>query len=226
MTTTTTPLPVPAQQPARPLLRGWIHAAMTPVALASGLYLLSATTSVPSRLSVAVFTLSMVGLYGTSALYHLCRWGERARYILSRCDVAMIQIFIVGTFTPIAFHTLSGGWRMWSLVIAWAVGIIGAGIAASPIRGPRWLSAAGYIATGWLGVVPMSRMVLALPSEGVGLIVLGALLYLLGAIVYVRQRPNPLPAWFGFHEVFHLLVVAASACHWYAIWRYVIPLGA
>lgn len=210
----------------RPRLRGWLHAAMTPVALGAGVWLLQSTPSAPHRLSVAVFAASMVGLYGTSALYHLNRWGERARHILSRCDVAMIQLAIAGTFTPIAFHTLDGGWRTWSLVVAWGVAVLGAAIAASPISGPRWLTAAGYIATGWLFVVPLSRIVLALPWEGTGLIVFGGFVYMLGAVVYVRQRPDPVPAWFGFHEVFHLLVVFGSVCHWYAIWRYVLPLGA
>lgn len=218
--------PVPAVPAPRPRLRGWLHAAMTPVAVGAGLYLLRAASSPGNRLSVAVFAASMVGLYGTSAAYHVGRWSERARYILSRCDVAMIQLSMAGTFTPLAFHALDGAWRTWSLVIAWGVALIGAAIAASPLTGPRWLTAAGYIGTGWLAVVPLSKMVLALPWEGSGLIVLGGLIYMLGAVVYVRQKPNPIPAWFGFHEVFHLLVIAGSCCHYYAIWRYVLPLGA
>lgn len=211
----------------RPRLRGWLHAAMTPVAVVLALALWqSVTTPMTGRLAVGVFSASLVGLYLVSSLYHVGRWSARWRYVLSRCDVAMIQLFIAGTFTPVAFFTLSGAWRLWSLVIAWTVALAGAAVAASPLRAPRWVATAGYVAMGWLSVVPMTRIITALPWEGVGLIMLGGLLYTLGAIVYARRRPDPLPRWFGFHEVFHLLVIAASICHYLAIWRYVLPSSA
>jgi len=175
-----------------------------------------------SRASVAVFGACLVGLYTTSALRHLPRWGARARTILSRCDGAMIQLFIAGTFTPIGFHTLEGHWRLWSLIGAWAVAITGAVIAASPLCAPRWLGTLGYIAVGWLSVVPFTKIISALPWEGSGLIVLGGVLYTLGGVVFATRRPDPFPAWFGFHEVFHLLVVGASTAHYLAIWRYVL----
>ena len=135
----------------------------------------------------------------------------------------MIQLFIAGTFTPIAFHSLSGGWRTWSLVVAWAVALVGAGIAASPLKAPRWVGTAGYVAVGWLTIVPFTQIISAMPWEGTGLIMLGGLLYTIGGVVYAKRWPDPLPRWFGFHEVFHLLVIAASICHYLAIWRYVIP---
>jgi hemolysin III len=209
---------------ARPRLRGWIHAAMAPTALL-GAWLLwqSVTSEFPARLAVGVFGTCLVGLYTVSSLYHVPRWPVRVRHFLGRCDVAMIQLFIAGTFTPVAFFTLSGAWRTWSLVVAWVIAIGGAAISASPLKAPRWLSTAGYIAFGWLGVVPMTRIIQALPWEGVGLIILGGFLYTLGGVVYAKRWPDPFPRWFGFHEVFHLLVVAASICHYLAIWRYVLP---
>lgn len=208
----------------RPLLRGWLHALMVPIAVVgASLLWQSAPGGLSARLAVGVFATTFVGLYAISSLYHVGRWSARARYILSRCDVAMIQLFIAGTFTPIAFHSLSGGWRMWSLFVAWAVAIIGAAVAASPLRAPRWVGTAGYLAVGWLAVVPMTQIITALPWEGTGLIVLGGALYTLGGIVYAKRWPDPLPRWFGFHEVFHLLVIAASICHYLAIWRYVLP---
>ena len=178
------------------------------------------------RTSVAVFGLCMIGLYTTSSMYHLGRWTERGRYIMSRFDVAMIQLAIAGSFTPVALHSLSGAWRVWSLVIAWSIAIVGAAIAASPVKAPRWVGTAGYVAVGWLAIVPLTRIIKALPWEGTGLIVLSGLLYTVGAIVYARRRPDPLPEWFGYHEVFHLFVIAASICHYLAIWRYVLPTGA
>jgi hemolysin III len=209
---------------SRPLLRGWLHALMAPVAMLGAYVLLTSVTGDQgTRLSVGVFALTFIGLYTISALYHVPRWSPRVRYILSRCDVAMIQLFIAGTFTPIAFHSLDGGWRVWSLVVAWVIAIVGAIIAASPLRAPRWVGTAGYVAIGWLAVVPLTRVITALPWEGSGLIILGGLLYTLGGVIYAKRWPDPLPRWFGFHEVFHLMVIAASICHYLAIWRYVLP---
>jgi hemolysin III len=142
---------------------------------------------------------------------------------MSRLDIAMIQLFIAASFTPVALHALSGAWRVWSLVVAWAVALVGATIAVSPVQAPRWVSTGGFIAIGWLSVVPLTKVITALPWEGIGLIALGGLLYTAGAIVYARQRPDPAPAWFGYHEIFHLFVVAASICHYLAIWQYVLP---
>jgi hemolysin III len=210
---------------ARPRLRGWIHAAMVPLAAIGGLLLWFASASTEARWSVAVFTRCLVGLYAVSSLYHVPRWNARVRYVLSRCDLAMIQLFIAGTFTPIAHHALQGAWRTWSLVVAWSVAIVGAVIAASPVRAPRWLSTLGFVAIGWLGVVPFVQLMSALPWEGTSLIALGGVLYTVGAVVYARRWPDPLPHWFGFHEVFHLFVVAGSTAHYLAIWRYVLPLA-
>lgn len=212
------------QAVAKPALRGWIHAAATPVAaLGAGWLIFAAADHGGARAAVAVFGVALVGLYGISALYHVPPWPARVRHILSRFDVAMIPLFIAGTFTPVAFFSLSGNWRLWSLATAWAVAIASSAIAASPLRAPRWVGAAGYMAVGWLAVVPMSQFLDVLPWEGVGLFVAGGALYTIGAAVYTRRRPNPVPHVLGFHEVFHLLVVAASLCHYIAIWQYVVP---
>lgn len=212
------------QAVAKPALRGWIHAAATPLAaVGAGWLVFAAADSEGARAAVGVFGVALVGLYGISALYHVPPWPARIRHILSRFDVAMIPLFIAGTFTPVAFFSLSGDWRLWSLATAWAVAIASSAVAASPLRAPRWVGAAGYMAVGWLAVVPMTQFLDALPWEGVGLFVAGGALYTVGAAVYARRWPNPLPHLLGFHEVFHLLVVAASVCHYVAIWRYVLP---
>lgn len=210
----------------KPALRGWIHAGATPLAVLGAVWLVGSTVdTLPGRAAVAVFGASLVGLYAISALYHVPAWPARARYIMSRFDVAMIPLFIAGTFTPMAFFSLSGDWRLWGLVTAWGVAITSSAVAASPLRAPRWVTAAGYLAVGWLAILPISHVAQALPWQGVGLIVLGGVLYTLGAVVYARRRPDPRPHVFGFHEVFHLLVVAASVCHYIAIWQYVLPVS-
>ncbi|MBW3604332.1 MAG: hemolysin III family protein [Actinobacteria bacterium] len=209
----------------RPRLRGWLHALAVPVALAAAVVLWrsAASMTLGGRVTALVFGASLVGLYSVSSLYHVPSWSARARRILSRCDGAMIQIMIAGTFTPIAFHTLTGAWRVVSLLVAWLVAIVGATIALSPLEAPRWLGTLGAASAGWLLVVPLAKIMTALPWQGNGLILLGGALYTIGAIVYGMRRPNPIPDWFGFHEVFHVLVVAASTAHYLAIWRYVLP---
>lgn len=209
----------------RPRLRGWLHAAAVPVALTGAVVLWRSAMHLDSggRVAAMVFGTSLVGLYSMSSLYHVPSWNARVRRILSRCDGAMIQIMIAGTFTPIAFHTLNGAWRAGSLIGAWLVALVGAGIALSPLEAPRWLGTLGALCAGWLLVVPLVKIMSVLPWPGNGLIVLGGVLYTVGALVYALRRPNPIPGWFGFHEVFHLFVVAASTAHYLAIWRYVLP---
>jgi hemolysin III len=220
--------PVPSTAPAattRPRLRGWIHAMAAPTAALVAVLLWRAAAPGAARTSVVVFGLGLVGLYAVSATYHVPPWSARVRRWLSRVDVAMIQLFIAATFTPVAVHTLTGAWRTWSLAVAWAVAIVGAVVAASPVTGPRWLSVAAYASFGSLAAIPLVRIVAVLPPVGVALIVLGGLVYIAGGVVYARQGPNPWPRWFGFHEVFHVLVVVGGAMHVLAIWRYALPLA-
>ena len=210
---------------ARPRLRGWIHTAAAPVAAVVAMALWHDAAPGPPRLSVAVFGLGLVGLYLTSGVYHVPAWPTRIRRWLARVDVAMIQLFIAASFTPVAVHALSGVWRTWTLAIAWTVAVVGAVVAASPLQGPRWLTVAAYASFGSLGAIPLLRVVEVLSPLGVGLLAVGGLLYIAGGVVYARQGPNPWPRWFGFHEVFHVLVVLAGALHVIAIWRYALPLA-
>lgn len=210
----------------RPRLRGWIHGAAAPAAVVVAILLWRAASPGLPRLSVAVFGIALVGLYTTSGLYHVPAWPARVARQLARADVAMIQLFIAATFTPVAVHTLTGAWRTWSLVVAWAIAIIGAVVAVSPIKGPRWLSVAAYASFGALGAIPLIRIGGVLPVEGLVLVALGGAIYLSGGIVYALRAPDPWPAWFGFHEIFHVLVVLGGTMHVVAIWRYALPLAA
>lgn len=208
----------------RPRLRGWVHAAAVPGAAAAAVVLWQAASPGLPRLSVAVFGLGLVALYTTSGVYHVPAWPAHVRRWLARIDTAMIQLFIAASFTPLAVHTLSGAWRTWSLGIAWAVALLGAGVAVSPLRGPRWLTVAAYASFGSLAAIPLLHVIDVLSPSGVGLLAVSGLLYITGGVIYARQGPNPWPAWFGFHEVFHVLVVIAGALHVLALWRYALPL--
>ncbi len=218
----------PATSPSGELIpgmRGWLHGAAVPVAaVVAGLLWCAAAPGVP-RASTAVFGIALVGLYSVSALYHLGRWSPRGRRWLGRMDGAMIQLFIAATFTPVAVHALDGTWRTASLIIAWTIALIGAGVAMSPTTPPARLSVAAYVTFGLLAAIPLVRIGAVLDPAGTVLIGLGGAVYILGGLIYARQRPDPWPAWFGFHEVFHVLVVLASAIHLIAIWRWVLPLA-
>ena len=206
-------------------MRGWIHAAAAPASLVVAILLWRAAAPGVPRISVAVFGLGLIGLFSTSGDYHLPPWPAHVRRWLARADVAMIQLFIAASFTPIAVHTLSGAWRTWSLAVAWTIAIVGAGVTASPAKGPRWLTVAAYASFGSLAAIPLFRITEVLPVPGTALILASGLVYILGGIVYARQGPNPWPGWFGFHEVFHVLVVVAGAAHVVAVWRYALPLA-
>ena len=209
----------------RPRLRGWVHGAAAPVAVVVAVLLWGAASPGPSRVSAAVFGTALVGLYSTSALYHLGRWSARGRRWFGRMDGAMIQLFIAATFTPVAVHALDGVWRTSTLVIAWTIALIGAAVAMSPATPPARVSVAAYVTFGSLVALPLVRIGGALDPAGTALIGLGGLVYVLGGVIYARRSPDPWPAWFGFHEVFHVMVVIASAIHVVAIWRYVLPLA-
>ncbi len=209
----------------KPRLRGVIHSLSAPAAAVVAILLWRAATPGLPRISVAVFGLGLIGLFTTSGLYHLPRWPARVARVLARADVAMIQLFIAASFTPIAVHALSGVWRTWSLVIAWTIAIVGAVVAASPLKGPRWLSVAAYASFGALAAIPLINIVDVLPLHGVLLIAAGGAVYLAGGIVYALRAPDPWPSWFGFHEVFHSLVLVGATLHAVAIWRYALPLA-
>lgn len=208
-----------------PRMRGWVHGAAAPVAAVVAVRLWGAASPGPSRVSAAVFGIALVALYSISALYHLGRWSVRGREWLGRMDGAMIQLFIAASFTPVAMHALGGVWRTLSLVIAWTIALIGAGVAMSPATPPARLTVAAYVAFGSLAAIPLVRIGGALDPAGTALIGAGGAIYILGGLVYARRSPEPWPTWFGFHEVFHLMVVIASAAHVIAIWRYVLPLA-
>jgi hemolysin III len=216
----------PYELPPKPRLRGVIHSVSAPAAAIVAILLWRAATPGLPRLSVAVFGLGLIGLFTTSGLYHLPRWPARIAKQLARADVAMIQLFIAASFTPVAVHTLSGAWRTWSLIVAWTIAIIGAMVAASPLKGPRWLTVAAYSSFGALAAIPLLNIIDVLPLHGVLLILAGGAVYLVGGVVYALRAPDPWPSWFGFHEVFHVLVVAGGALHVTAIWRYALPLAA
>lgn len=209
--------------PSRPLLRGWSHALALAGAVASTVALMDRSREDPPRMfSMLVYGLSMLSLYAVSAAYHLGLWQGRRR-LLRALDHANIFVVIAGTYTPICFNVLSGWLRPAVLVLVWTLAVLGAASSASTLALPRRATAGLYLGMGWVAIVPAPALLVVLPGPAIALLIVGGLLYSAGAVVYARRRPDPLPDIFGFHEVFHLLVVSASAAFLAVVWIWVLP---
>jgi hemolysin III len=210
--------------PARPLLRGWSHAIAALGAIPALAALLWQTVADPPRaVSLLVYGLSMIELLAVSASYHLRAWRPPARATLRALDHANIYLLIAGTYTPIAVNVLAGWERVGVLVTVWALAAIGVTCTVVTPRLPRWARAGLYVAMGWVALVPAPSLVRALPALAVAGLVAGGLLYTAGAVVYARRWPDPSPRVFGFHEVFHLLVLAGAATFAATIWIWIVP---
>jgi hemolysin III len=202
---------------AKPKLRGWLHAGMFPAALVSGVVLTACANSVRGRIACAVFTVTACALFGVSALYHRGNWGPTVAGILRRLDHANIFLIIAGTYTPLTILLLPGATSELLLWLVWAGALAGIAFRVFWVGAPRWLYTPCYIALGWVAVFFLPDF---LHTGGVAVLVcilLGGVLYSLGAAIYGFQRPNPSPRWFGFHEVFHSFTLAAFIVHYVGI---------
>jgi hemolysin III len=199
----------PQDPPAKPRLRGWLHAGMFPASLAAGIVLIALGDSATARLSCAVYVLTACLLFGVSAVYHRGRWGERAAGVLRRFDHANIFLIIAGTYTPFTVLLLHGTSRVALLAVVWTGALLGIAFRTLWLNAPRWLYTPCYIALGWAAVFFLPQFARHGGTAVVTLIIVGGLLYSLGAVAYGLKRPNPSPAWFGFHEVFHACTLGA-----------------
>jgi hemolysin III len=208
----------------KPRLRGVIHEYAFFVALVAGAALLVSAPSGKARVAAAIYVLGLAGLLGTSALYHRVTWQRpNVRRWLRRLDHSMIFLLIAGTYTPFALIVLSQPLGAVVLVVIWAGAAGGIVLSLLWPDAPRPVSAAIYISLGWVAIIAMPQMLEKLGVLGVALIVAGGLLYSAGAVIYARKRPDPAPTVFGYHEIFHVLVVAAAALHFAVIAFLVLP---
>ncbi len=210
----------------RPVLRGVSHAfaAVASVAAAFALWKVSAGDGA-KQISMLVFGASMIGLYTSSATYHMGEWKGRIYHAFRRLDHAMIFFLIAGTYTPFCFNLLEGSDRIVTLVFVWGMAIAGAGFKLFFPFIPRWISVALYLGMGWLAVLKAGDFSKALGMGGVLLVMAGGVAYTTGAIIYARKRPNPFPQTFGYHELFHLLVIGGTLTHFLAVYYFVAPLA-
>jgi hemolysin III len=211
---------------ARPRWRGHSHQWAAVVAAAVGAVLVVTAPTLRAALGALVYALSITTLFTISATYHRVEWrSPRARLWMRRADHAAIFVFIAGTYTPFALLVVSGSLGTGLLIAVWAGAL--AGIARELVwtQAPRWLGVAAYIALGWLAVLCAPALISEL-GWSVTLVAAGGVLYTLGAIVYALRRPDPWPRSFGYHEIFHALVIAAAALHLAVIALVVLPAEA
>jgi hemolysin III len=164
----------------------------------------------------------LIVLYTTSASYHLAPWPDRGRAVIMRLDHAMIFALIAGTYTPFCLLVLGNAWGVTMLSVVWVLAGLGMLMKLAWPKAPRRLSVALYLALGWVGLTAASEVVGAMPAASLALLVAGGLSYSAGALVYATRRPDPWPSLFGFHEVFHALVVLGTALHLATIAAFVL----
>ena len=209
-------------------VNGLTHAAGGVLAFV-GLFVLVASAASAGRMdqivAFGIFGISLVALYIASSLYHLLPLSPAGVARLRKLDHVAIFVLIAGTYTPFCLLALDGGWRWGVLAIAWGLALCGASLKLLWMEAPRWLSVLLYLGMGWVAVAAVPALLRTLPAGGMAWVLAGGLTYSAGALVYGLKRPNPIPGAFGFHELWHLFVVAGSACHFWAVLRYLVPLA-
>jgi hemolysin III len=201
----------------KPRLRGWLHAAMVPLVVVGGIVLVFIAQTPRARFACAIFAVSAFLLFGVSALYHRFRWSARGSGVLRRLDHANIFLIIAGTYTPTTYLLLRGRQQEVLLTLIWSGAAAGIAFRVLWLGAPRWVYTPVYIALGWAAVFYLPAFHRTGGSAVVTLIIIGGLFYTLGGIVYATKRPDPSPRWFGFHEIFHALTIAAFLSHYLAV---------
>ena len=195
---------------------------MVAVGLGASLVLVAGWQHAPA---FAVYGLAVAGLFGASALYHRGRWQPVVRARLQRVDHSMIFVLIAGTYTPICVHVLDGTLGAALLAVVWTGALVAAALELRPTRAPRVVVVVLSIALGWVALPALPAVVDKLGWVATALIGLGGVLYTVGAVIYARRRPDPVPDVFGYHEVFHALTIAGAASHYAVIAFWVLPLA-
>jgi hemolysin III len=196
----------------KPRLRGVLHQWAFAASVCAGVSLVLHAGSARARVAVSVYALSVAALFGTSALYHRIDWQTLgARRWMRRLDHTMIFVLIAGSYTPFGLLVLHGTVGAVILITAWSGALAGALFKLVWIDAPGWLISTVYISIGWIAIIAIPQLVGRLGVAGVGALALGGIIYSVGGVIYARQRPDPVPTVFGYHELFHLLVIIAAA---------------
>jgi hemolysin III len=205
-----------------PRLRGVTHAYAFFAAVVAAALLVVFTPGGTPRVAAIIYGAGLCALFGGSGLYHRWRWHPRWRPILRRIDHSTIYVFIAACYTPVALLILDGAFRWVVLGVVWGGALLGVVFSVAWITAPRALSAATYVALGWVALLCLPQLSSALPLTPLILIASGGLLYTVGAVIFALGRPNPWPSTFGFHEIFHVFVILAAVVHFVAMAGWVV----
>jgi hemolysin III len=211
--------------PVKPKLRGVSHEYAFFISLGCGVGLILAASDGRARLAASIYAVAVSALLGTSALYHRVTWRPAARRWMKRLDHSMIFVLIAGTYTPVALLALHGSLAKTILIVVWAGALGGVVFKLVWIDAPKWLFAGVYVALGLVTAAIFGELPATIGWLGVAGLALGGLLYVVGAVIYASGRPDPAPRVFGYHEVFHALVIVAAALHYAVIAFAVLPHG-
>jgi hemolysin III len=206
---------VPLHARPKPLLRGWLHTVAFGLSIPAGVVLVVVAPGAAARAAAAVYWVSLMAQFGASALYHRVTWSEEAHTRMRTLDHSMIFLLIAGTYSPFCVTVLEPPMAWWVLAIAWAGAALGIGTKLHRVD-LHVLSGFMYVGLGWVVVVAFPTIVRALDGWQVATMVVGGILYTLGALVLALNRPDPFPRHFGYHEVWHAATIAAAAC-FYAV---------
>jgi hemolysin III len=201
----------------KPKLRGWLHLGIAPLSLAAGIVLIALSPTPMTRLGSAVFAASALTLFTASATMHRGQWSPRTGLWLRRLDHASIFLLIAGSYTPFTLLLLQGRDRITLLTIVWGGATLGILFRLFWTGAPRWLYTPIYIALGWAAVFYLPAFFASASTAVLALMIVGGALYTVGGVVYGFRRPDPFPQWFGFHEVFHSLTIAAFITHYVGV---------
>jgi hemolysin III len=212
------------QKTVKPLLRGWSHAVATVASIALTIELCwLSREDIPRLLSMLIFGLSMIELYTVSALYHIISWSIAKRRVWRAIDHTNIFVLIAGTYTPLCFNILTGWVRETILIVIWLLALTGISLSIFKLKFSRRIITALYISVGWVAVLALPAFLAVLPWIAVATLISGGVLYTIGTVIYARKKPDPFPKVWGYHEIFHLFVIAGSVAFAACVWIWALP---
>lgn len=212
----------------KPILRepvnGLTHLGAAAAALIGLIFLLLVGWGNTTKaISLFIYGVSLILMFSASAVYHLANTSPSALKKLRKFDHSAIYLLIAGTYTPICVYFFTGFWSWGVLLIVWTMAVIGVTVKLFVINAPRWITAGVYLVMGWLGLIAVQEVLRVMPSEAIAWLLLGGILFTLGALIYIAKKPNPWPGTFGFHEIWHIFVILGCLAHFILIAVYIAP---
>ncbi|KJR45039.1 hemolysin III [Desulfosporosinus sp. I2] len=205
----------------------WTHFILFMAAIVGLVFLVLLSKNNTSKLiTMTIYGVSMIMLYGASSLYHWVKTTPQKELILKKVDHIAIYFLIAGSYTPVFYYGLEGAWRWAMLATVWILAIIGMALKIWFIHAPRYVSSAFYVSLGWIALVPFLQLIKNLPMGAIILMAVGGAVYTMGAVIYATKIFDFFPKRFGFHEVFHLFIGAGSIVHYLMVLIYIVPMTA